>query len=101
MHRITGFALTIGLLYLLWWIIATAVGPQAYAVFAEFSGSPLGLFMIFGWTFCVYYHLANGIRHLFWDTGALFNLKYAYMAGIFVVVFALMMTGATWFFTGI
>ncbi|NCC23260.1 MAG: succinate dehydrogenase, cytochrome b556 subunit [Alphaproteobacteria bacterium] len=96
-HRLTGIALTVGILYFLWWLVAAAAGPEAYGAFMTFSGSPLGLLMLFGWTFCLYYHLANGIRHLFWDTGALLELKNAFAAGYAVLAFTAVMTLGTWF----
>jgi succinate dehydrogenase / fumarate reductase cytochrome b subunit len=95
-HRITGFALTVGILYFMWWIISAAAGPEAYDIFMRFSGTPLGIFMLMGWSLCLYYHLANGIRHLFWDAGALLELKNAYAAGVIVMAFTVIMTVGTW-----
>lgn len=96
MHRITGLALVFGIFYLLLWLLATVAGKEYYDMFMSFSASPVGLFMLFGWSFCLYYHLANGIRHLIWDCGFLFNLKNAYIAGAFVMMFTAFMTLGTW-----
>jgi succinate dehydrogenase / fumarate reductase cytochrome b subunit len=48
-------------------------------------------------TGAAFYHLANGIRHLVWDTGRGLNPKLADMTGIAVIVFAVLATAATWF----
>lgn len=68
-HRATGIGLTGGTLLLAWWLIAAAAGPEAFATAQWFIGSPIGLLVMFGWTGALFYHLANGIRHLLWDAG--------------------------------
>src|SRR5262249_54268338 len=67
LHRITGIALSVGTLLLVYWIIAAAAGQEAFAAAQEFMGSILGRLLLFGWTLAFFYHLANGIRHLVWD----------------------------------
>ena len=52
--------------------------------------------MLFGWTFCIFYHLANGIRHLFWDVGLGFDKALARQTGWIAVIAAVIMTAATW-----
>ena len=54
---------------LVWWLVAAATGPTAFAGVQSFLGSWLGLVLLFGWTVALFYHLCNGIRHLVWDTG--------------------------------
>ncbi len=97
LHRMTGAALAVGTLMVCWWLVAIASGPDAYAVFQDFSGSALGLLMIFGWSFALFYHMANGVRHLIWDTGALFNNQCASKAGLLVMAVAIAMTACAWF----
>ncbi len=69
LHRATGVMLSLGAVALVGWLVAIVAGPAAYASVNGFFASPLGALMLFGWTFCFFYHLANGIRHLVWDTG--------------------------------
>ncbi|WP_299437699.1 succinate dehydrogenase, cytochrome b556 subunit [uncultured Rhodospira sp.] len=69
-HRLTGVALAfLGTLFLIYWVGAAAYGPEAFATAQAVFSSPLGLLMLFGWTVVLFYHLANGVRHLVWDTG--------------------------------
>ena len=96
LHRATGVALTAGLLLFTWWLVAAAIGPEAYSVFAGFAGSGLGMLILFGFTVAFYYHLSNGIRHLFWDAGFLFKLQNAYAAGYVVLFSTVILSTLTW-----
>lgn len=82
---------------LTWWLLAALYGPEAYAYFAEFCASPLGVLMLFGWSVSFYYHFANGIRHLFWDSGYLFKIQNAAAAGYFVLFLTALFTALTWY----
>lgn len=96
MHRASGAALAIGTLMLTWMLVAAATSEAAFDQFMSFSGSPLGLFMIFGWSVALYYHLCNGVRHMFWDTGALLKKDSARKSGILVLLATAILTVATW-----
>ena len=69
LHRITGVGLGVGTLLLTWWLVAAATSADAFATVQWFIGSPIGLLMLFGWTFSLFFHLCNGIRHMAWDLG--------------------------------
>ncbi len=97
LHRITGVALSIGGLMVAWWLVAAMMGEGAYNVARDFASSPLGIFMLFGWSVALYYHLFNGIRHLLWDTGKLFKIENAYRAGYVVLLLTVIATAATWY----
>lgn len=68
-HRITGGALYFGTLLLIWWLVAAAVGPEAFATAQWFMGSWIGMLILLGFTWALLHHLLGGIRHLIWDTG--------------------------------
>lgn len=68
-HRITGAALYVGTLFLVWWLIAAASGPGAFAVADAFFGSLIGRLILFGYTWVLIHHLLGGIRHFIWDAG--------------------------------
>jgi succinate dehydrogenase / fumarate reductase cytochrome b subunit len=95
-HRITGVALSVGTLLLVAWIAATAKGPDTFAIVAGFMGSPLGLLLLFGWSVALFYHLANGIRHLFWDAGYGFEIETAYRSGWIVLGATIALTMLAW-----
>jgi succinate dehydrogenase / fumarate reductase cytochrome b subunit len=96
LHRATGIALSVGALYLATWVIYAAANPTAYALFQSFNTSILGRIVLGGWLFCAFYHLCNGIRHLFWDAGYGFELKDAYRSGWIVVTVSLVATVVSW-----
>jgi succinate dehydrogenase / fumarate reductase cytochrome b subunit len=96
LHRITGAGLAVGLVMFTWWLVAAATGPEAYATFISFASSPLGLIMLLGWSVAFSYHLANGIRHLIWDSGYLFKKASAHTASCFVLVITLVLTTLMW-----
>jgi succinate dehydrogenase / fumarate reductase cytochrome b subunit len=68
-HRITGAALYVGTLLLAWYLIALASGPAQFATVNAVYGSPLGLLVLFGFTWALLHHFLGGIRHLVWDLG--------------------------------
>jgi succinate dehydrogenase / fumarate reductase cytochrome b subunit len=93
LHRATGVALSLGIPVLACWLIALASGPDAYARVLDFYASAWFRLLLAGWVFCFFYHLANGVRHLFWDTGRGFSHAAIKGGGIAVVLFALVATG--------
>lgn len=97
-HRFCGAALAAGTLMVVWMLLAAASGPGAFGAFTAFCASPLGLLMLLGWSFALFYHMCNGVRHLFWDTGRLFEIGAAYRAGYAAFLAALILTGVTWYF---
>jgi succinate dehydrogenase / fumarate reductase cytochrome b subunit len=95
-HRLTGVFLAIGTLLLVYWLATAAYGPAAYERGSHILGSFLGRLVLFGFSFSLFYHLANGIRHLFWDVGLGFELPTAIKSGYAVVVVAAFLTVLTW-----
>ena len=96
LHRATGIALSVGVLYLTAWVVCASGSYEVYAKFQAFNGSIVGRFVLGGWLFCVFFHLFNGIRHLFWDVGYGFEIKDAYRSGWLVVAASLVATAIAW-----
>lgn len=95
-HRLTGVALALGTVLLVYWLIAAAAGEQAYETAHGFIGSFLGRLLLFGWSIALFYHLCNGIRHLFWDAGFGFELSTVYRSGWAVVAATAALTLVSW-----
>jgi succinate dehydrogenase / fumarate reductase cytochrome b subunit len=68
-HRATGSALYVGIALFAIWLVALASGPGAYGSVQWFFGSPLGLVILFGYTWVLLHHMLGGVRHLVWDYG--------------------------------
>lgn len=96
LHRLTGLALSVGTPLLVWWLVALASGPDAFATAQAFVGSWLGRLLLLGWSFSLFFHLANGIRHLFWDAGYGFEIKTTTASGWAVVVTSVALTVIAW-----
>lgn len=95
-HRITGVGLTVGTLLLTCWIFAAASGESQYAAIQAFLGSWFGLLLLLGFSFALFFHLCNGIRHLVWDAGRSFELEQVRRADIIVLIGAGALTVLTW-----
>ena len=93
-----GVAMAGGAILLIYWLAAAAYGPDAFERAQAVFGSWFGRLVLFGLTFSLFYHLANGIRHLVWDIGLGFELPTLRASGIAVVLFAIALTLLTWFF---
>ena len=95
-HRATGILLAAGSLVLVWWLAAVASGPEAFAGAQALLGSIPGRVLLLVFTFALFYHSANGIRHLFWDAGLGLELRTAHASGVLVVVVATVLTLVAW-----
>ena len=95
-HRGAGVALGVGAAFFAWWLLAAASGPEAYGTAQAFFGSVVGIVVLAGFTFALFYHLCNGIRHLFWDAGMGLELDQAYRSGWTVIAASIVLTAGAW-----
>jgi len=95
-HRATGIALGLGTLLLIWWLIAAASGDHAFALAQAFWYSWIGRLLLLGWSYALFYHLCNGIRHLCWDAGYGFTIQQTYRSGWIMVASSLALTIIAW-----
>jgi succinate dehydrogenase / fumarate reductase cytochrome b subunit len=100
LNRATGVLLSIGLLVLVYWLMAVAGGSHAYARASAVLS--LGIFKLLyvGLLFAFSYHLVAGIRHLIWDTGRGLERQQAKRSAwiVGVVSFVLMLLFIYWAF---
>ena len=97
LHRVTGVGLVAGAFGLAWWLLAVAAGGEQYARAAACLASPLGKFLLFGFSLALVYHLLNGLRHLLWDIGWGFEIPEVYKSGYIVAVLTVVLTAVIWF----
>jgi succinate dehydrogenase / fumarate reductase cytochrome b subunit len=83
-HRATGLFMVLGILFITWWLIAAASGPDAYDRFVACAASPIGRLVLFGLVGSLAFHLLNGIRHLAWDLGYGYSLPTSRRSAAFV-----------------
>ncbi len=96
LHRLTGVALSLGLVAYAAWLMSTAGDADGFARFAGLMGSPLGRIALIGWSAAFFLHFANGIRHLVWDSGRGFEKSQANASAWFVVAATLVLTLVFW-----
>jgi len=94
-HRLTGVALCFGAVLLTYLLMAATYGPDVFATAQSILGSWFGRLVMFGVVFSLWYHMANGIRHIAWDIGWGFELDQLKKSGIAVVVVAAALTLGT------
>jgi succinate dehydrogenase / fumarate reductase, cytochrome b subunit len=95
-HRATGIALAVGTLVVLWGLLALAGGESAFNQFKTCVGSPIGLVLLFGWTWALFYHLCNGIRHLIQDAGAGYEIAQFVRSSWASIIVSIVLTVAVW-----
>ena len=95
-HRATGIGLSFGIILLITWIIAAAAGENYFIIVNSIVTSWFGKLVLLGFTWALFYHLCNGIRHLFWDAGFGFELSTVYKSGYATVAASITLTAATW-----
>lgn len=87
-NRATGVALYAGWLIFAGWALALVSGPDAYGAYSSVLTSIPGQIVLFGVALSLFYHLAAGVRHLFWDAGKGFTPRRADVSAIAAFVFA-------------
>lgn len=94
-HRATGVFLALGALCLSFWVVAIAAGPKMFAQLSGHLGAWYGQVILFALVFSLYFHLCNGVRHLFWDMGRGFTIGATYRSGYAVIAVTAVLTLAT------
>ena len=69
---------------------------DAYQGFLDLMATPLGRFVLVGLTLSLFYHLANGLRHLFWDAGLGLSVTASNQSGIMAMAFSVVATITVW-----
>lgn len=96
LHRILGVALSFGAVLLVYWLVAAAFGPDTYLQAQIFFASWFGQLILLGMSFSLFYHFANGIRHLIWDAGIGFDMPTLRATGVLVIISSFGLTAITW-----
>ena len=96
LHRITGVAMSVGLIILCAWLLSAAVGAADYERVMSLLSTLIGRLMLIGFSFAFFLHLANGVRHLVWDVGYGFEIHQANASAWFVLLLAVGLTSAFW-----
>ncbi|MBO6854098.1 MAG: succinate dehydrogenase, cytochrome b556 subunit [Marivivens sp.] len=90
--RITGNALLVAALLIVWWFIAASIGAESFATADAVLRSWFGDLVLFGSVWALWYHMLGGIRHLIWDSGRMLEVQESERFGLFMIVGSLLLT---------
>lgn len=93
--RITGNALIVAALMIVWWLLAAASGPDYFAFVDGIVRSWFGDLVLALSVWAVWYHSLAGLRHLWWDTGRGLDVPTAEKLGIGVIAGSVLLTLVT------
>lgn len=91
-HRITGVAMTLAAVLIVWWFLAAASGPEYLETAEWYLTSWIGHLVLLGSLWALWFHFCNGIRHLYWDLGYGFELDKVTRSGMFTVAASVVLT---------
>ena len=95
-HRLTGFGLSIGSIFIALWVAVIALGPNYFIIFQSISSFIVFKILLFIWTVGIFFHLFNGIRYLYWSFGIGMELKTINNSSYFVLLLTILSTIIVW-----
>ena len=99
LHRVTGAGLaTVGAAAFVWWLVAAASGPEAYAAFTGWATSWIGIVIAVGLTWAFFQHTLSGLRHFVLDAGAGYELSKNKFWAMMTLAGSLLLTAAFWLY---
>ena len=90
--RITGNAMLLSALLIVWWFLAAASGPAYFAIVNGFLTSWFGDLVLFFSLWGMWYHTLAGVRHLIWDNAIGLEIKTAEKMGYAVIGGSIVLT---------
>jgi succinate dehydrogenase / fumarate reductase cytochrome b subunit len=101
LHRASGVANYVGVIFVAIWLIALASGEAAYTGLMDMLNGPIKLLVLaalIGFTLSLVYHLINGLRHLVWDLGKGFDPAGSNQRSVFIIIGSVAVTAIIWLF---
>lgn len=95
--RITGNALVVAGLLVVWWFLAAATSPEAYARADAVITSWFGDLVMLGSLWAIWYHFLGGLRHLLFDAGRALDVPTAERLGWAMFIGSALLTVLTVF----
>ena len=95
-HRATGIALAVGSLVVVFGLLHLATGEDSFNHFKGVLGSPIGMILMLGWSWSLFYHLCNGIRHLLQDAGLGYEIPQFVRSSWLSVIGSIVLTAGVW-----
>jgi succinate dehydrogenase / fumarate reductase cytochrome b subunit len=96
LHRATGIALAVGSVLVVCGLLQLAAGEESFNHFRSVIGSPFGMVLLVGWSWALFYHLCNGIRHLVQDAGLGYGISQFVRSSWLSLVVSIVLTVLVW-----
>ncbi len=96
LHRLTGVVLGLGAVLIASGLAAIAYDRHFFETAIDLLSGAWGRLFLFLWTLALFFHLCNGIRHLFWDIGLGLELNQVYRSGWSAIIGTLSLTVIVW-----
>lgn len=94
-HRGTGVFLSLGALLLTFWLVGLATSEEAFNNLQQYTTAWYGKILLIAFVFSLYFHLVNGVRHLFWDAGLGLEISTTYKSGYTAIAVSIILTVIT------
>lgn len=92
MNRIAGAGMVLAAVLIVWWLMAAASGPAYFDTVNGYLTSWLGLLILVGSLWALWFHFLGGLRHLVMDFGIGYELKTVNMTGWVVLIGSFVLT---------
>lgn len=93
--RITGNALIVAGVLIVWWFLAAASSPDYFAVADAVLTSWFGKLVFFLSIWALWFHTLGGLRHLYWDNGGNMDVDFAEKLGWGMIIGSAVLTVLT------
>ena len=90
--RITGNALIVAVVLIIWWLLAAAISAEYFAMANAVITSWFGDLILTLSLWAMWYHYLAGIRHLYFDTGKGLDIATAEKLGWGIIIGSVVLT---------
>ncbi|MGD9865110.1 MAG: succinate dehydrogenase, cytochrome b556 subunit [Pseudodonghicola sp.] len=90
--RITGIAMLLAALLIVWWFLAASTSPEYFAMADAVITSWFGDLVMFLSLWALWYHTLAGLRHLIWDNAKMLELSTALKTGWAIIIGSVLLT---------
>ncbi|MEL6792477.1 MAG: succinate dehydrogenase, cytochrome b556 subunit [Pseudomonadota bacterium] len=73
-HRASGCFMALSMAMVVWWFLAGATGAAYFEFVDGLMTSIIGVLILIASAAAFFYHLCNGLRHMWWDMGNGFEM---------------------------
>lgn len=87
-HRASGCFMALSMAMIVWWFLAGATGSAYFDLVDGLMTSVIGALILIASAAAFFYHLCNGIRHMWWDMGNGFELNQVTASGWLTMIAA-------------